>query len=258
MQPTPEHLMKGLERRAQKGFQGYPLGIIAFYGSDDRTAAKAVIGIVEKADGPPQHIRKWVFEDGDLRKDVATIKELFRYIEAHEVVSVALTPGIYYCPHEPGIDFPEGGSCSRCSFWSNIQKPDLFQTARAAKGQDRPDRILTILTDAARNKKTLSFGDVMQAVGLTYQDAMHRQLFKKDLRTVNRQSELYAHGLLISALLVFRIQHIPEDDFFLMAQELGMFAPGKDSKTVFFKDHMERIFQYFEKDKTRHSPDLVQ
>jgi hypothetical protein len=127
MQPTAAHLMKGLERRAQKGFQGYPLGIIAFYGYNDRVASKAVIGIVKASGKPPENIKAWVFEHGDLRKDVPTIKELFRYIEAHQVVSVALTPGIYYCPHDPGVDFPHDGSCSRCSFWSHIRKPDLFK-----------------------------------------------------------------------------------------------------------------------------------
>lgn len=127
MEPTPEHLMKGLQRRAQKGFQGYPLGIIAFYGRNDLIASKAVIGIVTKAGSGPAHIRKWIFENGDLRKDVPTIKELFRYIEAHDVVSVALAPGIYYCPHEPGVDFPEGDSCPHCAFWSGVKKPDLFK-----------------------------------------------------------------------------------------------------------------------------------
>jgi hypothetical protein len=127
MQPTAKHLMQGLERRAQKGFQGYPLAIIAFYGIDDSIASKAVIGIIAKAGATPENIRKWIFEDGDLRKDVPSIKELFRYIEAHNVQSVALTPGIYYCPHEPGVDFPEGGACQKCSFWSNIKKPDLFK-----------------------------------------------------------------------------------------------------------------------------------
>jgi hypothetical protein len=246
MQPTPEHLMKGLERRAQKGFQGYPLGIIAFYGNTDKIATKAVIGIVKEAGQPPEHIKKWIIENGDLRKDVPSIKELFRYIEAHNVQSVALTPGIYYCPHEPGIDFPQGGTCPHCSFWSKIAKPDIFMTAKAAPAKDRPHIILKTLTDAARNRKTLPFGEVMQAVSLDYQDALHRQLFKQDLRTATRQSALYAHGLLISALLVFKIQHIPEDDFFLMAQELGMFTPGKDSKTVFFKEHLERIFKFYD------------
>ena len=246
MQPTPEHLMKGLERRARKGFQGYPLGIIAFYGYNDQSADKAVIGIVKEAGGPPAHIKKWVSEKGDLRKDVSSIKELFRYIETHEVRSVALTPGIYYCPHEPGIDFPQGGTCPFCSFWSNVKKPDLFKTAKASPVQNRPNRILEILTNAALNKQTLSFGDVMQAVGLTYQDAVHRQVFKEDLRSAVQQSELYPHKLLLSVLLVFKIQHIPEDDFFAMAQELGLFTAGKDSKTVFFKAHLERVFKYYE------------
>ena len=127
MQPTAKHLMQGLEGRAQKGFQGYPLGLIAFYGPDDQTATKAVIGIIKAAGGSPENICKWIFETGDLRKDVPSIKELFRYIEAHDVRSVALTPGIYYCPHEPGIDFPENGACPKCAFWSNIKKPDLFK-----------------------------------------------------------------------------------------------------------------------------------
>ena len=246
MQPTPEHLMQGLERRAQKGFQGYPLGIIAFYGQTDKIATKAVIGIVNEAGDSPQHIKKWVYDKGDLRKDVEAIKELFRYIEAHNVRSVALTPGIYHCPHEPGIDFPAGGSCPLCPFWSNVKKPDLFKTAKATAAEHRPRRILNLLTEAAQSKKTLFYGDVMETMGLAYQDAMHRQIFKKDLRAAAQQSELYEHGLLISALLVYKIQYIPDDDFFLMAQELDMFTPGKDAKTAFFKDHLERIFNYYE------------
>jgi hypothetical protein len=108
MQPTADHLMKGLERRAREGFKGYPLGIIAFYGYTDKAASKAVIGIVKAAGAAADNIKTWIFPNGDLRKDVPSLKALFRYIEAHQVVSVALTPGIYYCPHEPGVDFPEG------------------------------------------------------------------------------------------------------------------------------------------------------
>jgi hypothetical protein len=246
MQPTPEHLMKGLQRRAQEGFQGYPLAVVAFYGHNDKIATKAVIGIIKKAGGSPESIKKWIFEKGDLRKDVTTIKELFRHIEAHQALSVALTPGIYSCPHEAGIDFPEGDTCPQCTFWSNIKKPDLFKTANFSATQDQSTRILRVLTEAARNKKTLPYGDVMKSMGLAYQDAMHRRRFKKDLRVANRQSELHEHGLLISALLVYKTQYIPDDDFFLMAQEQGMFTPGKDSKTAFFKDHLERIFNFYE------------
>jgi hypothetical protein len=246
MQPTPEHLMQGLERRAQKGFKGYPLGIIAFYGHTDKIATKAVIGIVEEAGGSSQHIKKWIYKNGDLRKDTASIKELFRYIEGHNVVSVALTPGIYYCPHEPGIDFSAGEACPHCPFWSKITKPDLFKITKPANTENRPKRILNMLTNAAKRKETLFYGDVMESTGLSYQDAMHRQIFNKDLRTATQLSELYTRKLLLSALLVFKIQHIPEDDFFSMSQELGLFTPGKDSKIVYFKEHLDCIFQYYE------------
>ena len=123
----------------------------------------------------------------------------------------------------------------------------IFKSARASIVQDRSLRIQEILTEAARRRKTLLYGEVMQALGLTYADAMQREIFKKDLREATRRSELFAHGLLISALLVYKIQFIPDDDFFLMAQELGLFTPGKDSKTVFFKDQLDRIFEYYNK-----------
>lgn len=244
MQPTAKHLMQGLQARARKGFQGYPMGIIAFYGPSDKIATKAVIGIVMKAGEPPEHIKKWIFEDGDLRKDVPSIKELFRYIESHNVRSVALTPGIYGCPHEAGVDYPEGGTCPKCLFWSNTKKPDLFK-ARAAAPQDRPNQILQILTQAARDKKTLYHGDVMKAVGLVYKDAGHRQTFTAALRKAVQKSELFEHGLLLSALLIYKIQFIPDDDCFNMAQELGLFTPNKDSKKAFFEDQMERIFKFY-------------
>jgi hypothetical protein len=245
MQPTAEHLMKGLERRAREGFQGYPLAIIVFYGYSDQCAVKAVIGIVNVAGAPPAHMEKWSCEQGDLRKDVASIKAFFRYIESHKVRSVALTPGIYACPHEPGSDYPQGDSCPHCPFWANVKKPDLFNTAKADPVRDRPRTILEMLTEAARKKQTLPYGDLMQTVGLSYSDALHRQVFKEELRAAVRQSELYPHKLLLSALLVFKIQHIPEDDFFTMAQELGLFTSGKDSKTLFFKEHLAHIYHYY-------------
>ena len=137
----------------------------------------------------------------------------------------------------------ESGPCRMVTLDSLLR----FKAARtsAAVAASRPQRILELLTEAARNRRTLPFGEAMQSMGLSYQNAMHRQAFRQDLRQAVQQSELYTQGLLLSALLVFKIQHIPEDDFFLMAQELGMFTPGKDSKTVFFQDHLARIYQYF-------------
>jgi hypothetical protein len=129
----------------------------------------------------------------------------------------------------------------------SLQSLLLFKSAKAASTQDRPDRILQILTEAAKAKKTLYYGDVMKTVGLTYKESRHRQTFTAALREAVKKSELFEHGLLLSALLVYKIQYIPDEDFFDMARELGFFTPGKDPKTVFFKDQLERIFEFYEK-----------
>jgi hypothetical protein len=122
----------------------------------------------------------------------------------------------------------------------------IFKTARVARSEDRPGRILEILTDLARHRKTLAYGDAMQAVGLTYQNAIHRERFTADLKEATRRATAYEQGLLICVLLLFRIQHLPCDDFFAMAEEEGFFTPGKHSKKLLFKDHSERIFQHYE------------
>ena len=156
-----------------------------------------------------------------------------------EAVAVLIEKGVLACFEVEAAS----GPCRMVTLDSLLR----FKAARtsAAVASSRPQQILELLTEAARSRKTLPFGDAMQSVGLSYQNAMHRQTFRQELRQVVQQSEIYAQGLLLSALLVFKIQHIAEDDFFLMAQELGMFTPGKDSKTVFFKEHLERIYQYF-------------
>lgn len=123
-----------------------------------------------------------------------------------------------------------------------------FKLARMAQTKGgRPERLLKMLTEAAKNRKTLVYGDVMKLMGLIYKEADHRDRFTADLRKAVELSELYEHNLIISCLLVFKIQFIAHDDFFIMAEERGLYTAGKDSKTVFFKEHMEAIFQYFEK-----------
>jgi hypothetical protein len=144
------------------------------------------------------------------------------------------------------LELFEIGNDSFTSRMVSLKSLLIFKTARAARSQGRPERILEILTDLARKRQTLAYGDAMKAVGLNYQDAIHRQRFNADLTEATRNAAAYEQGLLICVLLVFRIQHLPCDHFFLMAQEAGFFTPGMNSKTVLFKDHSERIFQFYE------------
>jgi len=50
---------KRLTKRAKKGFQGYPIGTLAFYGPDDRRATKLVASIVEREGEEPSVMEKW-------------------------------------------------------------------------------------------------------------------------------------------------------------------------------------------------------
>ena len=50
-------LHKRLGKKAKRGFRGFPVGTIAFYGPDDRRATKLVAAVIAKEDDPPSDLR---------------------------------------------------------------------------------------------------------------------------------------------------------------------------------------------------------
>lgn len=108
---------KRLEKKARRGFRGYPLATIAFYGPTDEYASKVAVGIVPGENADPTQLRKWFATETDVRHDPAIGSQLLEFIEAAQTVSVVMTRGIIGCPHEEGIDYPEGAECPHCPFW---------------------------------------------------------------------------------------------------------------------------------------------
>lgn len=106
-----------LRKRAKKGFRGYPVGTIAYYGPDDTRASKVAVGIVMGEGEDPEFMEKWFSDSSDLRRDKSTIFEISDYLKAHDVLSVVVADRIIGCPHEEGIDYPEGEACPKCPFW---------------------------------------------------------------------------------------------------------------------------------------------
>jgi hypothetical protein len=106
-----------LLKRARKGFRGYPVATIAFYGPDDRRATKVAVGIATREGAEVDFLERWYAEDGDLRANEETTQQIRAFLSQHDVVSVAMVDRIIGCPHEEGIDYADGSSCPECPFW---------------------------------------------------------------------------------------------------------------------------------------------
>ena len=109
---------KWLEKKAKRGMHGFPVGTIAFYGPDNRRASKVAVGIASAPQSELTEMRRWFSEAGDARKDDKILTEITTFLREHEVHSVAMTDKIIGCPHEEGIDYPDGEQCPVCPYWA--------------------------------------------------------------------------------------------------------------------------------------------
>ena len=58
-------------------------------------------------------------DESDVRFDEAVGDQVLAAIQSHGAESVVMTDRIIGCPHEEGIDYPEGKPCPRCPFWAD-------------------------------------------------------------------------------------------------------------------------------------------
>jgi hypothetical protein len=106
-----------LEKRAKRGFRGYPVATIAFYGPTADRASKVAVGIVEREDAEPAILQTWHSEEGDLRHDDEIGYQIKAFLSEHQAMSVVMVDRIVGCPHEEGIDYPDGEACPQCPYW---------------------------------------------------------------------------------------------------------------------------------------------
>ncbi len=113
------HAESPLKRKAHRGFRGYPVATVAFYGPDDKRASKVAVGVVTAQDADPIAMERWFAEDGDARTDPVVAGEILQFLSVHGARSVVMTDGIVGCPHEEGVDYPDGQVCPRCPYWAH-------------------------------------------------------------------------------------------------------------------------------------------
>jgi hypothetical protein len=107
-----------LRRKAKQDFHGYPVATIAFYGPTADLATKVVVSIVRNEGQDPDPLERWFSEGTDVRNDSAIGEKILAFLKENGAKSVIATDGLIGCPHEEGIDYPEGKSCPQCPYWA--------------------------------------------------------------------------------------------------------------------------------------------
>ena len=108
-----------VDRRFRPGFRGYPVATVAFYGPDDKLATKVVVSVFLRENSDPDFLKRW-FSTGteDVRQDLDIGEQILAFLKRHAPRSTVMTDGIIGCPHEEGVDYPEGTSCPQCPYWA--------------------------------------------------------------------------------------------------------------------------------------------
>ncbi|MHB0972382.1 MAG: hypothetical protein ACYC7A_20210 [Thermoanaerobaculia bacterium] len=107
-----------LEKRSKRGFRGYPVGTIAFYGQDASRASKVAVGIIAEEGGGAIAMKRWHSDTTDVRRDANIGAEVLEFLQEHDARTVVMSGGLMGCPHEEGIDYPEGEVCPACPYWA--------------------------------------------------------------------------------------------------------------------------------------------
>jgi hypothetical protein len=108
-----------VDRKFRPGFRGYPIATIAFYGRDDKLATKVVVSVFLRENNEPDFLERWFSKgDIDVREDLDIGEQILAFLKLHAPRSTVMTEGIIGCPHEEGVDYPEGASCPHCPFWA--------------------------------------------------------------------------------------------------------------------------------------------
>src|SRR5262245_32955571 len=106
-----DRFAKALLKKARRGFHGYPIATVAYYGPDDKRASKVAVSIVMAEGEDLADLQRWFSEHGDVRRDPAIQHAILDLARRYSVQSVAIGAGIMGCPHEEGTDYPDGQVC---------------------------------------------------------------------------------------------------------------------------------------------------
>lgn len=166
-----ERHTKALRKKARYGFRGYPVATVAYYGPDARQATKVAVAVIPEEGAEPAALERWFNEQRDVRRDHDINGAILRFIRAHGVHSVAMSGDIIGCPHEEGIDYPDGGVCPQCPYWADCDRWEAFDgaTGGAADAGMQPVDVSQAPCPCGSGK---SFGECCGATGAAREDSV--------------------------------------------------------------------------------------
>ena len=106
--------------RGRLGGGEYPVATVILYGPDDRTATKIAVGVLEHPGAEAEIVGRW-YGNALLEEDPHLVREIQELLRRRGVRMVVMNDQIFGCPHEEGVDFPEGKDCPKCPFWEGMQ-----------------------------------------------------------------------------------------------------------------------------------------
>jgi hypothetical protein len=102
-------------RKARKGFRGYPVATIAYYGPDADHASKVAVGLILAEGEEAAEMGRWWSSDG---ADARSTEAILGFVRTRAARTVVVTDRILGCPHEEVVDHPAGGVCPECPYWA--------------------------------------------------------------------------------------------------------------------------------------------
>ncbi|MCJ7717656.1 MAG: hypothetical protein MUO54_14215 [Anaerolineales bacterium] len=118
---TQSSTVKAIAQRRKAQFRSlisentlFPLATITYHGPSPTKATKIIVGILKSKEIEPI-IKEWIGEE--IAEDVQSAREISLFIQEHEVARVITSEWVLSCPHEEGVDFPEGEDCPFCLDW---------------------------------------------------------------------------------------------------------------------------------------------
>lgn len=107
-----------LRKKSKQGFQGFPAATVAYYGPNAGRASKVAVAVIVSEGAEPEFLERWFSETNDVRSDPQVNEAVVHFLQHHGVKSVVMPDRIIGCPHEEGVDYPEGEGCPQCPYWA--------------------------------------------------------------------------------------------------------------------------------------------